>query len=200
MATLKHISNERMPSIWIIYPGEHRAAAMECHRQLKEWGFDCKMDVTDILPGQRWKREIIKNISAADAVLILLSQDCLTKEGIFQWELRYAVEKSREKPDDQIFLVPLRLERCELPDVLESLQWVDWFNIGDPLDAIVPTLGRIMFEMNRPWRRSWRTEDDNGSGAQGIPVERPRPTRPREPQSIRTVAEHEEEGELLALC
>jgi len=32
-----------------------------------------------------------------------------------------------EKPEDTIFIVPLRLDACELPRRLRSLQWVDYF-------------------------------------------------------------------------
>ena len=66
-------------------------------------------------------------VEASDVVIICLSNNSVTKEGYVQKELRYAREIALEKPEETIFLVPLRLDDCEVPRGLRFYQWVDYF-------------------------------------------------------------------------
>jgi formylglycine-generating enzyme required for sulfatase activity len=56
-----------------------------------------------------------------------LSSNSVTKEGFVQKELRYAREIALEKLDESIFLIPLRLDNCNVPRGLRFYQWVDYF-------------------------------------------------------------------------
>jgi len=86
------------------------------------------MDEESILPGHNWDIEIRKALQTSDAILICLSQNSLTKEGFLQKEIRIALEVADEKPDGAIFIIPIRLEECAVPEKLKHLQWVDLFN------------------------------------------------------------------------
>lgn len=49
------------------------------------------------------------------------------KEGFVQREIRYAYDLALEKPEDTIFLIPLRLDDCPVPRKLRTIHWVDYF-------------------------------------------------------------------------
>jgi len=51
----------------------------------------------------------------------------VNKEGFIQKELRYAREISLEKPEGSIYLIPLRLDDCDVPRGLRFIQWVNYF-------------------------------------------------------------------------
>jgi replicative DNA helicase len=56
-----------------------------------------------------------------------LSSNSVSKEGFVQKELRYAREISLEKPEGAIFLIPVRLDECDVPRGLRFIQWTDYF-------------------------------------------------------------------------
>jgi hypothetical protein len=51
----------------------------------------------------------------------------LAREGYVQKELRFAIDLADEKLDDAVFLIPVRLEECEIPPSLAKLHFIDWF-------------------------------------------------------------------------
>ncbi len=85
------------------------------------------VDEKKLLPGQDWRLKIEEAVETSDAVIICLSNRSVTKEGYVQKELRYAREIALEKPEETIFLIPLRLDECNVPRGLRFYQWVDYF-------------------------------------------------------------------------
>jgi hypothetical protein len=65
------------------------------------------LDEVKLLPGQNWDREIKKAVESTDVVVICLSNVSVTKEGYIQKELRYVLDIAQEKPDEEIFIVPV---------------------------------------------------------------------------------------------
>jgi hypothetical protein len=54
-----------------------------------------------------------------------LSSHALNKEGYVQKEIKFALDCADEKPPDTIFLIPVKLEECRVPDRLSHLHCVD---------------------------------------------------------------------------
>jgi formylglycine-generating enzyme required for sulfatase activity len=107
------------------------------------------LDKAKIQPGQDWRMVIEQAVEESDMVIVCLSKHAVTKEGFVQKEIRYAYDIALEKPEGIIFLVPLRLEECEVPRGLRSLQWVDYFgkdkknNYQDLLEAMRHRAGSL---------------------------------------------------------
>src|SRR6185503_10880052 len=80
-----------------------------------------------LLPGQDWQHEIPKAVRGNDVVVVCLSQGAVTKSGYIQKEIRDALDVADEQPQGTIFLIPLKLEQCEIPDRLRRWQWVNLF-------------------------------------------------------------------------
>jgi len=96
----------------------------------------------DILPGSDWKIEIRRAMSRSYAVICCLSAELASRSrsGVYP-ELSEAMRAMRERPPGQIFLVPVRLAECVIPQVeiddgrmLDRLQTLDLFPASD-LDA-----------------------------------------------------------------
>src|SRR5687768_13028205 len=90
--------------------------------QVKPW-----MDKKDLLAGQKWEPSIWKAIRRADFFIICLSNRATTKRGFLQREINEALKIWEEKLEDDIYLVPVRLEPCNVPARLAEFQWVDLF-------------------------------------------------------------------------
>lgn len=85
----------------------------------------------DLLPGHDWEAEIRAAVRASNAVIVCLSCTSVTKEGYLQKEIRQALEMAAEKPEGTIFLIPARLDDCEVPANLRQWHRVDLFKQGE---------------------------------------------------------------------
>jgi hypothetical protein len=114
--------------VFLCHSSTDKAIVRELYQRLKaeEW-VDPWLDEEELLPGQDWDLEIEKAVEKADAVIVLLSKNAVAKEGYIQKELRRVLDIALEKPEETIFVIPLRLEDCEIPRRLRARQYVDYF-------------------------------------------------------------------------
>ena len=75
----------------------------------------------------------------SDVILLCLSKKSVDKEGYVQKEIRIALDRALEMPEGRIFLIPARLEECELPYKIRNYQWVDLF-ATDGADKLMKSL------------------------------------------------------------
>lgn len=122
------MAGTRRLRVFLCHASQDKPAVRELYKRLaaEKW-IDRWLDEEEILPGQDWNLEIEKAIRSADAILICLSSKSVSKEGYVQKEIKRALDIAAEKPDGTIFIVPLRLEECEVPPRLSRWQWVDLF-------------------------------------------------------------------------
>lgn len=119
---------KRPLKVFLSYASQDQLLVQELARRLAAEGWiDPWLDKKNLLPGQDWRLEIEKAVEAADSVIICLSSNSVNKEGFVQKEVRYARELALEKPEGTIFLVPLRMDECEVPRGLRFFQWGDYF-------------------------------------------------------------------------
>jgi hypothetical protein len=129
LLTRQNITDTNRPlRVFLCHSSNDKPAVRELYNALKshEW-IDPWLDKMKILPGQNWRMVIEEAVETSDIVIICLSNHSVNKEGFIQREIRYAYDLALEKPDGVIFLIPLRLEECEVPRGVRSFQWVDYF-------------------------------------------------------------------------
>ena len=114
-------------SIFICHASTDKPVARELFDRLIADGFDPWLDEEKLLPGQDWDLEIEKAVGFSHAIIVCLSSKSVTKEGYIQKELRYSLDLALEKPEGSIFILPLRLDDCEVPRRIRSWQYVDFF-------------------------------------------------------------------------
>jgi len=116
-------------SIFLCHASEDKTAVRSLYQQLRAAGFNPWLDEENLLPGQNWDSEITKAVRKANIVLVCLSTRS-GKRGYVQKEVVRALDVADEQPEGSIFLIPVRLEDCEVPDRLKRWQWVDLFADG----------------------------------------------------------------------
>jgi hypothetical protein len=92
--------------------------------------FDPWLDEEDLLPGQDWQQEILKAVRSSDATVVCLSPNSISKSGFVQKEIRFAIEKAAEQPEGTIFLIPLKLKECEIPEQLKCWHVCNYYEKG----------------------------------------------------------------------
>lgn len=153
--------------IFLAHAREDKLLVRDLYDRLKERGFYPWLDEVDLIPGQVWKEEIPNAIARSTVFLACLSQQSVRKRSYVQREFRAALTAYADFPPGSIFLIPVRLDDCEIPDLrapdlnlgLADLQWVDLFDekgfdrlalaIQQALDG-VPVTRSVRATANRP--------------------------------------------------
>ncbi len=134
--------------VFLCHASQDKPAVRElCQRLAAEGWIDPWLDEEKLTFGQHWTTVIEEALAAADVVVIFLSKNSVHKEGFVQRELNYAWELSLEKPRGVIFLIPFRLDECEVPRYLGSRQWGDYF--GERKESTYRILLRSLKERHR---------------------------------------------------
>jgi len=121
---------KRSLKVFLCHASADKPKVRELYRYLKRRGIKPWFDEVDLVGGQDWQAEIPKALSTSDATIICLTKDSVDKEGYVQKEIKFALDKALEMPEGRIFLIPVRLEDCDLPYSLKKYQWVDLFEEG----------------------------------------------------------------------
>src|SRR5438132_12324301 len=94
---------------------------------LKAAGFPTWFDQDDLLAGHDWSRVIKQEIAKARLLLLCLSTNSVDRTGFFQKEMRLAVEQAELRPPSQVFIMPVKLNSCSIPDDIAKLHVLDLF-------------------------------------------------------------------------
>jgi hypothetical protein len=121
--------DEKRPlKVFLCHASQDKPIVRELSRRLVAEGWiDVWLDEKKLLPGHDWRLNIEEAVETSDIVIICLSCNSVSREGFVQKELRYAREIALEKPEETIFLIPLRLGECVVPRGLRFYQWADYF-------------------------------------------------------------------------
>jgi hypothetical protein len=123
---VKHMEHTPV-QVFLCHASPDKLAVRQLYVRLREDEFSPWFDEENLLPGQKWDDEIRKAVRSSDVIVVCLSKNATNKSGYVQKEIKMALDIADEKPEGHIFVIPLKLEECEVPDRLQTFQWVDLF-------------------------------------------------------------------------
>ena len=123
-------SSTQHANIFLINAHSDRDTVRKLYQRMVNDGVNAWLDVERLQPGQDWKNEIRNAIIKCDAVIVCLSNGFDKQQGYRHEELKLALEKANFLPADEIFIIPVRLEKCDMPESLRHLHRVDLFKPG----------------------------------------------------------------------
>lgn len=130
---------------FLCYSKENSTGVREFRERLKaETWIDPWFDEEDILPGEKWEDLVTEAVHNSHAVIIFLSSFAVRTEGFFHVELKHALDSAAEKPDGTIFIIPIRLDACDVPERLRPYQYVDYFGDEEQKDRVYTSLIRAL--------------------------------------------------------
>ena len=124
------------------------------YERLKKRGFSPWQDHRDILGGQKWLDAIIQAIRNSSFFLACLSRETVEKQtGVLIREINEALDLLKFKRLTHIYIIPVRLEECEIPEELSDHQCIDLFR-PDGFDKLVDALmhGLKQLGFSSPYR------------------------------------------------
>ncbi|MDJ0717991.1 MAG: TIR domain-containing protein [Prochloraceae cyanobacterium] len=121
--------------IFLAHASEDKDEIKQLYERLKSQGYNPWLDVYDLKIGQKWQEVIPKVIKKSDFIILCLSSISVTKPGFLQKEFKLALNQAVEKPPNTIYLLPVKLDRCDVPDIqlvefgenLRNYQWINYY-------------------------------------------------------------------------
>lgn len=113
--------------LFLCHSSDDKPRVREFYKRLQSDGFDPWLDEENILAGQKWEDAIEEAVAGADVVIVCLSTHSVNKEGYVQKEIKLALDAADKKPEGTIYIIPVKLEECEVPKRLRPWQWVNLF-------------------------------------------------------------------------
>jgi hypothetical protein len=121
------MSNDSGLQVFLCHAQEDKDRVRELNDWLESKGHRPWLDELSIPAGGNWLLAIQQAIRESHVILVCLSSHSVRKHGVVQREIKLALEAASERPDDEIFVIPCRLEECDVPIALQHWQWVDLF-------------------------------------------------------------------------
>lgn len=118
----------RRARVFLSYTEPDRDAVKSLYRRLQMAGYLPWMDVFDIVGGEEWETAIRGAIGETDFFVVCLSSDSVGRRSFYNTEIGIALKILEEQPEGEIFLIPTRLDECNVPDRLKALNWIDLFD------------------------------------------------------------------------
>ncbi len=117
---------KRPLKVFLCHAHSDKDAVKALYTRLKNDGVDVWLDKENLLPGQDWELEIRKAVRESDVVVVCHSKQ-FNQKGFRQKEVRIALEEADLLPKGEIFIIPARLEECNVLEDLQRYHWVDLF-------------------------------------------------------------------------
>jgi TIR domain-containing protein len=128
--TESHTDPPERRLVFLCHSSSDKSKVRDLYKRLRADGFQPWLDEEDLLPGKVLDPEIRKTIRQSKSVIVCLSRTSIVKVGYVQKEISYVLDAADEQPEGAIYLIPARLEPCEMPERLRRLHGVDLFEDG----------------------------------------------------------------------
>ncbi|MCD4780963.1 MAG: SUMF1/EgtB/PvdO family nonheme iron enzyme, partial [Candidatus Omnitrophica bacterium] len=113
--------------IFLCHSSGDKPEVRNLYHRLSSDGFDPWLDEEKFWAGQEWEPRIAKTVQTSDVVIVCLSLKAINKAGYVQKEIKYVLDEAEKQPEGTIFIIPLKLEECDVPERLQRWHWVNLF-------------------------------------------------------------------------
>jgi len=132
--------NTKAPTIFVSYARPDVAIVRELVSFLESAGLNCWFDEKSLIGGQDWKGTISDEIKRCGLFVTLLSRSSIDRRGFFHSEMKLAIDEAMRIPDDNIFVLPIRLDDCIIPRTLSKWHVIDLFDQRG-IDRLLTAIG-----------------------------------------------------------
>ena len=114
------------PLVFISYAKEDASIATKLYNKLKRDGLKPWLDLHHLPTGVKWESTIEETIKGCRFFLLILSEKAINKKGFIQKEIKMAFNVAELMPVNSVFILPLKVDNCEVPSILLKYQWLDY--------------------------------------------------------------------------
>jgi TIR domain/Protein of unknown function (DUF1566) len=137
--------------VFLCYAKEDKPQVEQLYQKLKDAGLAPWMDKVDLVGGEEWRSAIQKAIRESHFFVACVSKHWIPtnpqdRKRFFRREIQTALDVLPELAQGDIFVIPIRLEECEVPDKLSLFQWIDYFQ-KDGWDRLLHSIHKGMDQL-----------------------------------------------------
>jgi hypothetical protein len=145
-----------MPHVFVSHVHENEGEVQRLCDKLTQHGVEVWLDRDDIEPGTRWQQAIRTAIQKGAFFIACFSEEYNERdESYMNEELTLAIEKLRKISTDRTWFIPVKLNKCDIPDrdigageTLKHLQHVELYRDFDTgIRRILETIQPIPAEV-----------------------------------------------------
>jgi hypothetical protein len=114
------------PNVFLSYSRADSEKVSKLRGELSRAGFDVWMDRSAIVGGD-WRTAIKRGLRRSNFFLACLSTAANQPGEVLQFEWDSALEVQKEQLEGEVYLIPVRLEPCDVPEKMQHLQWIDLY-------------------------------------------------------------------------
>ena len=103
-------SSTQKENIFLIHAHCDKKIVHKLYTQIIRDGINAWLDTRRLQPGKDWQNEIRNTLLKSDVVIVCLSRGFNKQQGYRHEELKLALEKANFIPDNDVFIIPVRLE------------------------------------------------------------------------------------------
>src|SRR5205085_2217791 len=126
------------PLVFLSYSRKDQEKVDDLVRKLKSKGIRTWLDRQDIVGGE-WRPSIKRGLRQSNFFLACLSHNTDQRGEVLQYEYDSALEIQRDRLEGDIYLIPVRLEECEVPESLRHLEYRDVYKPAE-FDSLIRAL------------------------------------------------------------
>ena len=118
--------------IFVSYAHPNLAVVRKLVRFLQTAGLKTWFDRENLLAGQEWEKEIAHAIRSCSLFIVNLSSAAVDRRGVFQKEIRMALDVAMTIPPNQLYIMPVKLDECTIAAELARYHVLDLFEQNGP--------------------------------------------------------------------
>lgn len=137
---------QRPLKVFLCHSHDDQVAVRVLYKRLIKDGIDAWLDKENLDGGANWEYVIRKAVRESDIVVVCLSKQ-FSEGGFRQKEVQIALDEAALKPKEEVFIIPVRLEECNVPEQLGVWHWLDLFRRGG-YKKLIRSLNKRIAELN----------------------------------------------------
>jgi hypothetical protein len=142
--------SSRKLNVFLSYSRPDRSTVLNLYEALEAGGFNVWIDAKNLKGGDKWSEVTGNALRASDVVIICLSRNYIPMSANLKGELGAAMEIAETLPEDRTFIIPVRLEECEVPSIIESsLYYLDLFT-NEGREQLFVKLNELALQLSSP--------------------------------------------------
>ena len=119
--------NEHALRILVCHPFGNNEVVNDLCRRLQSDGFEPWLYEESLSPGRDPHNEVGKVLRRSNVIIVCLSSRSTLQRGYAREEIDFVLDSADKQPNGTPYIIPLRLDNCEVPDRLKRWHWVDFF-------------------------------------------------------------------------
>lgn len=131
--------NDLSKLIFLSYARDDLEQVEKIYQILRNQGLNPWMDVHNIISGEDWQHAIYNAIDKCKLFILILSTNSVTRRGMIVKEVKRALEKWNGMLPGDIHVIPIRLDDCPIPELVQHIQVADWED-GNGLNKVLKAI------------------------------------------------------------